>query len=293
MYRALYKDGPIPTYTWKKLNNDFVFIEFNNTAEEITNGNVISVLGHKASEMYKNRPDILHDLHRCFNEKIHITREMRYKFEYTNEEKYLLVNYGYVRPDLVIVQTEDITEKRFAEQKLKESELKYRNMIDNLDVGFYQVALDGTLLTHNPAYNKILGFGISEDLRHTNVTELWQHPELRNEYIKQMLKDDFIRGYICYSLKKNGEKLILELNSHLIRDKQNNPVRIDGTFIDITEKFTLERELKESEEKFRNIAEESLLGIAILQDGKFKYVNQRFADIGGRTTEELKQGKSN
>jgi len=161
-------------------------------------------------------------------------------------------------------------------------------MINNLDVGVYQVTLDGVLLTHNPAYNKILGFGIPDDLRATNVTDLWQESELRKEYLEKMLRDNYVRGYICHALKKDGENIVLELNSHLIRDKQGNPIRIDGTFIDITEKFTLERELRESEEKFRNIAEQSLLGIAILQDGKFKYVNERFASIGGRSVEELK-----
>ena len=288
MFRALYKEGPIATYTWKKLNDDFVFIDFNNTAEKITKGNVMNVLGHRASEMYKDRPDILEDLHISFNQKTNTTREMKYKFQFTGEEKYLLVKYGYVKPDLVIAQTEDITEKRVAEEKLRESELRYRNMINNLDVGFYQVSLDGILLTHNPAYNEILGFEISENLRNTNVTDLWQQPELRKEYLKQMLRDNYARDYICHALKKNGEKIVLELNSHLIKDMQGNPLRIDGTFIDITEKFTLERELKESEEKFRTITEQSLMGIAILQDGKFKYVNQRFATIGGTTSEKMK-----
>ncbi len=288
MFRALYQEGPIATYIWKKFNDDFVFIDFNNTAEIFTFGGVENYLGHKASEMYNNRPDIIADLNKCFNEKIRITRVMRYKFHQIGEEKYLLVNYGYVKPDLVIVQTEDITEKRFAEEKLRESENKYRDMINNLDIGFYQVSLDGILLMHNQAYNKILGFDLSEDLRNTIVTELWQQPELRKEYLKQLFINNFARGYICHALKKNGEKIVLELNSHVIRDKQGNPVRIDGTFIDITEKFTLERELKESEEKFRNIAEQSLLGIAILQDGKFKYVNQKFASIGGMTQEEMK-----
>ncbi len=415
MFRALYKEGPIAAYTWKKYNDDFVLIDYNNSAEILTNGNVISFLGHRASDMYKDRPDILEDLHQCFNQKTHITREMKYKFQFTEEKKYLLVNYGYVKPDLAIVQTEDITEKRIAEvelresekkyrsilenmqdgyfevdlngnytfvndyhckflgyskdeligmnyrdiiekktinevikkfnqlyngeilraifetkvfrndgsmqiidgtaylkfdsrgkkvgfygftrditekveseQKLRNSELKYRNMINNLDVGFYQVTLDGVLLSHNPAYNKILGFDISEDLRETKVTDLWQQPELRAEYLEQMLKNEIVKGYVSHALKKNGERIVLELNSHLIRDKQSNPVRIDGTFIDITEKFTLERELKESEEKFRNIAEQSLFGIAILQDGKFKYVNQKLALIGGITPEEMK-----
>jgi len=288
MFRALYKEGPIATYTWQKYNDDFIFINYNNSADKITHGNVISLLGHKASEMYKDRSDILEDLHQCFNQKTHITREMIYKFLFSKEEKHLLVNYGYVYPDLIIVQTEDITEKKFAEEKLRESEEKYRNMINNLDVGFYQVTLDGILLTHNPAYNKILGFDISEDLRGTKVTDLWQNPKLRVKYLAQMLRDNYIKGYICHAFKKNSEKVVLELNSHLIRDMQRNPVRIDGTFIDITEKFTLERELKESEEKFRNIAEQSLFGIAILQDGKFKYVNQKLAAIGGITPEEMK-----
>ncbi|MFX1327162.1 MAG: PAS domain S-box protein [Promethearchaeota archaeon] len=288
MFKALYKEGPIATYIWKKFNDDFAFIDFNNTAEILTFGGVENYLGHKASEMYKSRPDILADLDKCFNEKMRITREMRYKFQQTGEEKYLLVNYGYVKPDLIVVQTEDITEKRLAEERLRESEKKYRDLINNLDIGFYQVSLDGVLLMHNQAYNKILGFESSEDLRNTIVTELWQQPELRKEYLKQLLINNFARGYICHALKKNGDKIVLELNSHVIRDKQGNPVRIDGTFIDITEKFTLERELKESEEKFRNIAEQSLLGIAILQDGKFKYVNQKFASIGGMTQEEMK-----
>ncbi|UCC20794.1 MAG: PAS domain S-box protein [Promethearchaeota archaeon] len=264
MFSTLYKEGPIATYTWKKFNDDFVLIEFNNAAEKITHGNVVGVLGHKALEMYKDRPDILDDLNKCFDEKTNITREMKYKFYFTEEEKYLLVNYGYVKPELVIVQTVDITEKVIAEEKLRQSEIKYRNMINNLDVGFYQVCLDGTLLTHNPAYNKILGFEPSESLVNSNVTNLWQYPELRNEYLQQILRDGYVRGYLCHALKKSGDKIVLELNSHLTRDMKGTPIRIDGTFIDITEKFTLERELKESEEKYRFFYENTPSSIVIL-----------------------------
>lgn len=287
MFRALYKKGPIATFTWKKVNNDFVFINFNNTAENLTQGNVVTFLGHKASEMYKDRSDILEELHKCYNKKMHITREMRYKFQYSNEEKYLLVNYGYVKPDLVIVQTEDMTEKRVAEEKLRESEQRYRNLLDNLDVGFYQVTLDGRMLNHNQAHNIILGYDPSESLKDKNVTDFWQNPEDREYYLNYILKNNVTKNYICQALTKDGEKIVVELNSYLIRDEKGNPIRIDGTFSDITKKFNLERKLKESEEKYRDITEQSLMGVAILQDDVYKYVNKRYAEITGYIVEEM------
>jgi PAS domain S-box-containing protein len=50
---------------------------------------------------------------------------------------------------------------------------------------------------------------------------------------------------------------------------------------------TNEQKLKESEEKFRTMSEQSSVGIAILQDDRYKYVNQAAADMLGYTVEEL------
>ena len=288
MFKALFKEGPIPTYTWRKIGDDFVFIDFNNAADKITQGHVETFLGTNASEMYKDRPDILNDFHLCINEKIHITREMKYKYNFSKEEKYLLVNYGYVGPDLIIVRTEDITERKKAEEKLKESELKYRDMINNLDVGFYQVTLDGTMINHNPAHNKILEYDQTESHIGKKVTDFWQFPEDRDDYLKQILKDGYAKNYICPSLTKEGKKVVVQLNSHLMLDKEGNPFGIEGTFIDITEKFNLEQDLRESEEKFRSISEKSLLGICVIQDDLVKYINKQFADLIGYTVEEVK-----
>ncbi|MFX1570778.1 MAG: ATP-binding protein [Promethearchaeota archaeon] len=51
--------------------------------------------------------------------------------------------------------------------------------------------------------------------------------------------------------KKNGENIVIQVNAHLKRDENGNPMLIEGTFSDITEKFRLEQELKESEMKLR------------------------------------------
>ena len=77
------------------------------------------------------------------------------------------------------------------------------------------------------------------------------------------------------------------------------PIFVDGqvsSFIhiakDITERKRVDNALKESEEQFRNLVEQSLVGVYIIQDGIFRYVNPRFADIFGYTPEEIIDIKS-
>ena len=264
MFKALFKEGSIPAYTWKKVDGDFVLVNYNNAAAKMTKGSVENFLGNKASEMYKDRLDILNDLLLCSNNKTHIKRESNYRFQFSKEEKYLLVNYSYVDPDLIVVRTEDITERKKAEERLKESELKYRNMINNLDVGFYQVTLDGIMINHNPAHNKILEYDLSESLIGKKVTDFWLFPEDREQYKEQILRDTYAKNYICPSLTKNGKKVVVQLNSHIMFDKQGKNYGIEGTFIDITEKYNLEKKLRESEKKYRNLYDNTPFSVVLI-----------------------------
>jgi PAS domain S-box-containing protein len=288
MFKALFKEGSIPAYTWKNVDGDFVLINYNNAAAKITQGSVENFLGNKASEMYKDRLDILNDLHLCLKDKTHIRREINYRFQFSNEEKFLLVNYSYVDPDLIVVRTEDITERKKAEERLKESELKYRNMINNLDVGFYQVTLDGIMLNHNPAHNKILGYDLSESLIGKKVTDFWQYPEDREQYLEQILRDNYTKNYICPSLTKNGKKVVVQLNSHLMLDKKGNPYGIEGTFIDITEKYILEEKLRESERKYRNLYDNTPFSVVLINtQGIVVDMNPKAEEMFGYAPEEL------
>jgi len=288
MFKALFKEGSIPAYTWKNVDGDFVLIDYNNAAAKITQGSVENFLGNKASEMYKDRLDILNDLHLCLNNKTHVRRDINYQFQFSNEKKYLLVNYSYVDPDLIVVRTEDITERKKAEERLKESELKYRNMINNLDVGFYQVALDGIMLNHNPAHNKILEYDLSKSLIGKKVTDFWQYPKDREQYLEQILRDNYAKNYICPSLTKNGRKVVVQLNSHLMLDKKGNPYGIEGTFIDITEKYKLEEKLRESERKYRNLYDNTPFSVVLINtQGIVVDMNPKAEKMFGYAPKEL------
>ena len=180
-----------------------------------------------------------------------------------------------------------VLELKLTEEKLKQSETKNRNIINNLDVAFYQVLLGGKLLNHNPTFNFILGYDTALDLKNTNVNLLWVNPERREVYLEQLLSDGYVKNYVCHVLKKDGTEIILQLNSHVVRDKEDTPFRIDGTFIEVTENYILEQKLKESEENFRTITEDSHLGITILQNYMVVYTNQKVADMYGYDREEM------
>lgn len=182
----------------------------------------------------------------------------------------------------------DITARKQSELKLKESELKYRNMITNLDLGFYQVNWNGDLLNYNPAFSYILGFDATENLEKINVSQFWQHPEEREIYLIELEKEGHIENFVVHSKKKNGQDIVLQLNSHLISDSEGKPTKIQGVISDITEKFELEQRLKDSENRYRNLIESVPFSIALIdQSGKVIYCNPATEVLLGYNESEL------
>lgn len=177
-------------------------------------------------------------------------------------------------------------------EKSKDTELIYGNLLETIDVGFYQVTLDGQMLNHNRAHNIILGYDPLESLESIDVRRFWQNPQDRDKYIEHLLNYGFTKNYICHALTKNGENIIVELNSYLIRDEDGEPIRIDGTFIDITEKYNLQRKLEESKEKYRLITENISDVVSVFDKNlRLIYINEHQKDISGFSYKEI-AGKS-
>jgi PAS domain S-box-containing protein len=311
--RKLFDSIPIPIYVWQHNNNDFILVDYNKVSNKGIDKDLEKKKGINASSFYKNSPRILKNLKLCFNKRINLSKVLKYKNNSTQEPKFLSIKFNFIPPDLVLEHVEDITQIRLAENKLKisennllrlnkeleetvhrrtkklqESEENYRDLIDNLDVGFYQVTLDGKMLNHNLSHKKILGYDVSDSLDGKDVRDFWQYPEQRDEYLNYLLENDVAKDYICHSLTKDGKKIVVQLNSHVVRDKQGKAVRIDGTFKDVTDKYRLEKKLKESEEKFRYLFESSPFSILLLDlKGKIIDCNSATEKLIGYAREEL------
>ena len=118
-FRAQYNGSPTPSFTWRAIGEDFVLVDYNNEAIATINGQSYKYLGKTAKEMYKNRHEIIYDLHRCLTEKTIIKNELM--SEHFMPGKYIITTYAFVPPDLVMVHITDITELKRAEEQLKKS----------------------------------------------------------------------------------------------------------------------------------------------------------------------------
>ena len=118
-FKAQYKGLPIPVYSWRRIDDEFELIDYNHAAEEITQGNVVHLLGARASRLYQDEPELVEEMWQCYREQRSFQREMLYQFRSTDDTRNLSVSYGFVPPDIVLVHTADVTERVEAEQALQ------------------------------------------------------------------------------------------------------------------------------------------------------------------------------
>lgn len=121
-FKAQYRAIPIPTYTWQKKGDHFVFIDYNDPAEHLGDGQLTNLLGVTAETFYgETRPDIIADMQACFENQTAITREMDYGLV-SGSKRVHNVKYAFVPPDLIMIHADDITDKKALEDRVRQSQ---------------------------------------------------------------------------------------------------------------------------------------------------------------------------
>ncbi|HJZ12176.1 MAG TPA: PAS domain S-box protein, partial [Acidobacteriota bacterium] len=186
----------------------------------------------------------------------------------------------------------DITDRRQAEENLREAEKRYRGIFDNATVGIFQSTPEGTVLTANPAAARIYGYESTEAFI-AGVTDigyqLFLNPQRRDE-LKRLLQDQgSVEEFEFEALKKDGSRIWISENVRAVRDQSGTLVYYEGFLKDITQHKRAEEELRESAARFRQIAE-TITEVFWLADPEMKYifyVSPAYEKIWGRTRESL------
>jgi PAS domain S-box-containing protein len=184
----------------------------------------------------------------------------------------------------------DITERKEAEKALKESEERFRSIYENSTVGIYRTTPEGKILLANPALVKLLGYSSFEELAGRNLEkEGFELPYERTRFMDTMKKEGEVKGFESDWTRKDGTTLFISEGARAIHDMEGNVIFYDGIVEDITLRKQAVEALKESEEKFRSIMENSADAIFILdQQSRFIFINKAAINLLGFTLEEMK-----
>ncbi len=234
-FKTLFKGYPIPSYVWQKKDDDFIFVDFNISAEYFSKNNIQKYLGVKLHEMYSDTPylnEIQADFQKCFNEKSNFKKESTYKFLHTGEINELLFNYVFIHPDLILIHAEDVTERKKNIDKLK----MLSNAIEQTADSVVITNTDGNIEYVNSAFEETTGYKKNEIIGLTpRILKSGKHDKKFYEKLwNEILNGNTYKGVI-FNKKKNGENYISDQTITPIKDEFGHITNYVSVLKDITE----------------------------------------------------------
>ncbi len=179
----------------------------------------------------------------------------------------------------------DMTERKKAEERLKEAEQKYRSIFENAVEGIFQTTPDGQMISANPAHAKMLGFDSPEELivTLTDIThQTYVQAERRQEFMGILERDGVAMGFECELYKKDGSRIWSSLNARRVCDEAGKTLFYEGTIEDVTEKKKVENDLRLLNEFNTAIIDHAPVAIFTLdKNGVFTSINPALANLSG------------
>lgn len=180
----------------------------------------------------------------------------------------------------------DITELKNIEAALRESEEKYRLVVENANEGIF-IIQDERVVFSNKYVRNILGYN-DEEFKNEHFINLI-HPDDKKvvfENYRKRIEGEFIPMYISRVKKKTGSYVTVEVRATKII-YEGKPATLNFT-TDVTEKLNAENKLQENEERYHSFFSNSIEAISIfdVKTMKFLDVNDAFCQMYGYTKDE-------
>jgi len=132
---------------------------------------------------------------------------------------------------------EQISDLHLALAALKESELRYRTLIENVNIGIFRSDVaTGRLLQVNPALCTMLGYASEEELMSTHVSSLYEDPGERERLLDLVRKESRVRDRKVKVRRKDGTLITSSMTLSAVNDGSGRLRMVDGVIEDITEK---------------------------------------------------------
>lgn len=184
-----------------------------------------------------------------------------------------------------------LLERKRAEADLRQSEMRYRALFEQSNDGVYILDLNGEILFSNQRAADMLGY-TPEEMRHLRRDEIIapEHRSNAHQVIERLLAGETIAPYERQFIRKDGERLPVEISARLVRDETGAPLHFQNIVRDISERVTnrmyLEAVLNSSVNgimAFRSVRDET----GAILDFEWTLVNKAAEAMTGRTADYL------
>jgi PAS domain S-box-containing protein len=187
------------------------------------------------------------------------------------------------------VITRDITERKRAEESLRESEEKYRELLNGMNDTAWVIDFDCNIIDVNDAAVEVMGYS-REEFRSMKLTGI--DSNLKPEEIKGLVEGmpaDEIQVFETVHTTKDGKKIPVEISSSLVTYRGKRAILSIAR--DITERTRAREELRASKERYRTVFENTGTAMCILEEDKtISMFNRQFEELSGYSREEV-EGK--
>jgi PAS domain S-box-containing protein len=182
----------------------------------------------------------------------------------------------------------DITVEKIQQQKLIDSEERYRDIFENTSDLIFSFNAEGKFIFCNNSFSNLLGYSV-EELEKTGINQII-HPESLsnfNEELSKIINSNKQRNLEIPIVKKD-RKLLIAQGIINCKKNDNNDVVFLASFKNISEQKLAEEKIKLSEERYKAVFSQEFLGIAILDVfGKIQQLNKTLCEILGFTENEM------
>ena len=223
--------------------------------------------------------------------KSSITERIEYRFKDKEGDWHYFQGTGNIVGNRLLFITRDITKYKKAEEKIKQSEKKYRTLFENMPGGYYRTDREGNFIMINPEGVKLFGYNSLEDILGKNIAQhFYSAPEERKKYLKELEKNKGnLKDFELTLKKKDGTPLIISDTSHFYYNKEGNIAGVEGIFVDITERKKVEENLRKSQQEFANLFNNNPEALVYCDEkGTILDANTRFCKLFGYTLKEIK-----
>jgi len=175
------------------------------------------------------------------------------------------------------------------ERALRHETHRFAQLYENTPLAILMTGADERVIAVNPAFESLFGFTRSEVIGE-KINDVITPPE-RHDEASWLSRRTFGGETVAHQTvrrRKDGTSVPVEVfGVPVIQDGE--VVLVYGIYVDQSERLRSEAALRESEEKFRSLAEQSLQGIFVVKNGRLAYANEKMADITGFGLEEILQ----